>query len=188
LWYYTAWKNLLLYDAGKVSWSLEEQNKVLWRFNGFFTPVGSALREAALMQFAKVFDPDARAVSLWNLLRAAREDMSLVSGRTSAEVDEERRRLRQSKKMITGLMRTRDQRLAHEDANPAPPDPLLVKDLDRLVEDVQSAFNWLSTAHDGNVVIWEYSVEKVGAHTSQVIAILLEELSRRDAIAEDSRS
>ena len=191
-WYYAAWKGLLLHDASNVSRSLEEHNKVLWRFNGFFTPVGSALRETALMQFAKVFDPHARAVSLWDLFRAAREDASLVSGRTSAEVDEQRRRLRQSKRLITGLTRTRDQRLAHEDANPAPSDSLLVEDLDRLVEDVQSAINWLSIAHDGKVFSWGHSVDKVEAHTSQVMEILLEDLNRQQAtrqgIAERTRS
>jgi hypothetical protein len=78
--------------------------------------------------------------------------------------------------------------LAHADANPAPLDPLLVKDLDSLVEDVESAFNWLSRAHDGRVVGWEYPLRRVEEDTSQIVGILLEELSRRDAIAERTRS
>lgn len=192
LWYYTAWKSLLLHDTSKLSWSLEEQNKVLGRFNGFFTPVGSALLGAALMQFAKVFDPDARAVSLWNLLGAARQDTSLLPGRTSAEVNGVSRRFRQSRKVLTGLMRRRDQHLAHADANPAPADPLLLKEFDGLVEEVESAFNWLSTAHDGRVVKWNESLREVEAHTSQVMGALVQELNRehvaRRAAEELSRS
>ena len=85
--YYAAWKNLLLREEGKVSWSLEEQNRVLGRFRGFLTPVGHALPNTALMQFAKVFDTHRRAASLLNLLRAAGQDTGLVPGHTSAEVD-----------------------------------------------------------------------------------------------------
>jgi len=188
LWYYTAWKNLLLYEEGKVPWSREEQNKVLGRFGGFFEPVGLALLDMAVIQFAKVFDRDARAASLLNLLGAAGRDTSLVPGHTSAEVDVVSAGVQQSKKVLDWLRPTRDQRLAHADANPAPVGPLLLKEFDSLVEEVKSAFNWLSTAHDGRVVGWEYPLRRVEEDTSQIVGILLEELSRRDAIAERTRS
>jgi hypothetical protein len=186
--YWAVSKKLRYREEGKVSWSLEEQNKILGRFHGFFTPVALAVLDMAFLEFNKVFDADPRTVSLLNLLRAARQDTSLVSGRTSAEVDEVSRRFRQSKKVLTGLMRRRDQHLAHADANPAPVDPLLVGEFDALVEHVESAFNWLSGAHDGRVVGWEYPLRRVEEDTSQIVGILLEELSRRDAIAERTRS
>jgi hypothetical protein len=179
LYYYAVWTNLLLHDQGRVSWSLEEQNRVLRRFRGFFTPVGFALLDMTLIQFAKVFDPHSKAVSLWNLLGAARRDPSLVPGHTSEEVDAVRRQFRQNRKTLTALKRWRDQHLAHVDAEPEPVDPILKRHFDDLVEHVVSAFKWLSTAHDGNVTIWDYSVQNVGRHTTDVLAILGEEVERK---------
>jgi hypothetical protein len=176
---YAAWTNVLLHYEGKMSWSLEEHTRVLDRFQGFFVPVGFALRHMALIEFNKVFDADPKAVSLWNLLGAARRDTTLVSGRTSAEVDAVSKQFRQSRKMLTALKRMRDQRLAHVDANPAPVDSILKKDFDYLVESVVSAFNWLSTAHDGRVINWDYSVQKVERHTTDVLATLREEIERK---------
>jgi hypothetical protein len=176
---YAAWTNVLLHYEGKISWSLEEHTRVLDRFQGFFGPVGFALRHMALIEFNKVFDADGKAVSLWNLLGAARRDTSLVPGRTSAEVDAVSRQFRNSRKILTALKQMRDQRLAHMDANPAPVDSILKSDFDHLVERVVSAFNWLSTAHDGRVINWDHSVQKVERHTTDVLAILREEVERK---------
>jgi hypothetical protein len=176
---YAAWKSLLIREESKVPWSLEEHNKVLGRFRGLLTPVGHALLNTALMQFAKVFDSRIRTASLWNLLGAARRDASLISGHTSAEVDEQRRRLRQSKKILMGLKQMRDQRLAHAQVDPAPVAPLLMRDFDDLVERVRSAFNWLSTAHDGNLVSWQGSLQDVERDTTEVLGILRGEMERK---------
>jgi hypothetical protein len=186
--YYAVWKNLRLHDEGGVSWSLEEQNQVLGRFRGFFTPVALALLDMALMQFAKVFDTDPRTASLSNLLRAARQDTSLVSGRTSAEVGAVSTGLQRSKKILAGLKRMRDQRLAHVDADPGPVDPLLTAEFDGLVEDVESAFNWLSRAHDGQLVSWEHWLRRVERDTSQILDMCVEQLRRQRSTAEDTRS
>lgn len=177
--YYAVWKNLRLHDEGKASWSLEEQNQVLGRFRGFFTPAGFALLDMTLMQFAKVFDTDPKTASLLNLLGAARQDASLVSGHTSAEVDAVSRQFRQSKRIRTALERMRNQQLAHVDADPAPVDRLLTAEFDGLVEHVESAFNWLSRAHDGRLFSWEQSLRDVERHTTDVLGILREEMERK---------
>jgi len=179
LWYYAVWKNVRLHDEGRVSWSLEEQNEVLGRFRGFFKPVAFALLDMALMQFAKVFDRRRGTASLWNLLGAARRDTSLVSGRTSAEVDAVSKEFRQSKKVLKTLKRKRDQQLAHVDANPAPVDPILLAEFDGLVEHVVSAFNWLSTAHDRQHFSWEQSLRDAERHTTEVLGTLRGEMERK---------
>jgi hypothetical protein len=186
--YYAAWTNLLLREEGKVSWSLEEQNQVLGRFKGFFTPVGFALLHMAFIEFNKVFDTDPKAASLWNLLGAAGQDTSLVSDRTPADVAAVSRQSRQSRKMLTALKRRRNQQLAHVDADPAPVDPILKKDFDDLVEHVVSAFNWLSTTHDGRVISWEQSLQRVERDTSQILDMCVEQLRRQRSTAEDTRS
>ncbi len=188
LYCYTAWENLRFYKEGEVSWSLEEQNEVFDRFRGFLTPVGFALLNMALMQFAKVFDTDPRTASLSNLLRAARQDASLVSGHTSAEVNIVFSQFRQSKRILTGLKRMRDQQLAHVDVNLAPVDPLPKAELDALVERVMSAFNWLSIAHGGHWGSWELSTQEVEWQTSRIVGILVEELHRKRLKAEQIQS
>jgi hypothetical protein len=190
--YWAVSKKLRYHEEGKVSWSLEEQNKIFGEFQGFLTPVALAVLDMAFLELNKVFDADPRTASLLNLLRAARQDAGLVSGRTAEDVGAVSSQLRQSERILKVLKRRRDQQLAHVDANPAPVDPLLVKEFDRLLEDVRSAFSWLSTAHYGRPVSWEWLIPEVEADTSRVMGALLEELNRRDAvqrgIAERSRS
>jgi len=73
----------------------------------------------------------------------------------------------------------RNQQLAHVDANPAPVDRLLTAEFDGLVEHVESAFNWLSRAHDGRLFSWEQSLRDVERHTTDVLGILREEMERK---------
>ena len=177
--YYAVWKNLRLHDASKVSWSLEEQNQVLGRFRGFFTPVGFALLDMALMEFAKVSDADPRTASLANLLRAARQDSSLIPRASAGDMDKVSAQLRQSKGILTGLKRKRNQQLAHVDVQPVPVDPILSTEFDKLLDDVKSAFNVLSTAHDGRVVSWRPCLRTTDEHTTEVVRILREEMGRK---------
>jgi hypothetical protein len=177
--YYAVWKKLSLHDASKVSWSLEDQNRLLGRFWGFFTPVSFALLDMALMQFAKAFDRDPGTASLTNLLRAARQDTSLIPRASAGDMDKVSAQLRQSKRLLTGLKRRRNQHLAHVDANPEPVDPMLNTEFDKLVDDVKSAFDFLSKAHDGRVYGWEQSLRPIDDHTTEILRILQEEMGRK---------
>jgi hypothetical protein len=177
--YYTVWKNLSLHDTSKVSWSLEEQNEVLGRFYGFTTPVTLALLDMARLEFAKVFDKDPKTASLWNLLRAARQDPTLIPRGSAVDVDKASAQFRGSKRILSSLERIRNQRLAHVDAEPLPVGPIRNTELDKLVDDVKSAFNFLSTAHDGRVVSWDYSVETADWGTTEVLRVLIEEVKRK---------
>lgn len=176
--YYTVWKNLALHDPTRVSWSLPEQNEVLGRFRGFFTPVALALLDMALMQFWKVFDTHPTTASLTNLRGAARVDPSLIPRASVADLDKVWAQLRQSKRILTGLERKRDQYLAHADVAPLPVDPIPNAELEKLLDDVRSAFNFLSTAHDGRFVSWEYSLRQVEGNTGEILRILREEMRR----------
>lgn len=177
--YYAVWKNLSLHDVGKVSWSLEEQNKLLGRFRGLFTPVGLALQDMALIEFAKVFDTDRRTASLTNLLRAARQDTSLIPRASAGDMDKVSAQLRQSKRILTALKRKRDQQLVHIDVDPLPVSPILNTEFDKLVEAVKSAFNSLSTAHDGRFFSWKQSLRQSDDHTTEILRILQEEMGRK---------
>ena len=101
--YYDVWSKLRLHDQAEVSWTLEEQNQLLGRFRGFFTPISLALMDMALMEFAKVFDGRQGTASLWNLLSAARQDASLAPHRESNAVDEISKQLRRQKSLLKSL-------------------------------------------------------------------------------------
>ena len=176
--YYTVWKRLRFHDPSKVSWSLEEQNEVLGRFRGFITPVAQALHDMALMEFAKMFDTDPRTASLRNLLSAARQDPTLVPRASAGDVDKASAQFRHSKRILTALERKRNQQLAHVDVEPLPVGPIRNTELDNLAEDVKSTFNFLSTAHDGRAVSWEYSLQTADRDTRAILRILREEIGR----------
>ena len=177
--YYAVWKKLHLHDQVAVTWTLEEHKQLLGRFRGLFTPAGLALRDMALMEFAKVFDKRRGTASLFNLLSAARQDGSLVPGRQPTEVDNVSRQLRQKKNLLKRLRRRRNRWLAHVDANPGPVDQMMSQEIQSLAEEVKSAFNWLSTAHDGSVVSWDRIIGQSEAQTTEVLRILREEMGRK---------
>jgi hypothetical protein len=170
---YTAWKRLALHDPGRVSWSLQEQNEVLGRFRGFITPVAYALHHTALMEFAKLFDTHGRAVSLTNLLAAARQDASFTPHGDATEISKQ---LRKSKRIRAQLKLMRDQRLAHVDAAPLPVGPIRNTELDELVDDVKSVFGSLWTAYDGGVVSWDYWLRTADEHTIATLQVLRKEI------------
>lgn len=174
--YYTVWKNLSLHDPSKVSWSLEEQNEVLGRFHGFITPVALALHDMALMEFAKLFDTERRTASLVNLLSAAQQDPRLIPGASTDDVAKVSAQLQQSQPILIRLKGVRNQQLAHVYLQPMAVGPIRNTDLDKLADDVKSAFNFLSTAHDGRVVSWEYSLQTADRDTRAILRILREEM------------
>ncbi len=176
--YYAVWKMLRLRDADNVSWSLEEQNQILGRFRGFLSPVVFALLDMALMQFAKAFDTDRRTASLTNLLAAARRDTSLVPGVSVSDLRATSREISQHKRMLISLKRKRDQDLSHIDASPAPVDPLLTAEFDKLVESVKSAFNTLSTGHAQGFFSWDHMLSESQRHTTEVVQALLGQIER----------
>lgn len=177
--HYTVWKKLRLRDPDSVEWSLEEQNQVLGRFRGFFTPVAIALLDMAFIEFAKVFDADTRTASLRNLLTAARGDPILVPHASAEDLNKISSDFEQYKGLVTSLMRKRSQQLVHIDAEPDPVDPIMTADFDKLAEWVMSAFNTLSTGHDKNFFSLKYLLKASEEQTEAVMAALLEDIARR---------
>lgn len=177
--YYTVWKKLSLHDADNVTWSLDQQNQILGRFRGFFSPVAFALLDMGLVQFVKALDTDSKTASLRILLNSAMRDERLLPHVSEGDLRKISGEMRQHKQLLKNLQRMRDQKLAHADANPDPVDPLLTADFDKLVEWVKSAFNTLSVGYDQNVFSWEQALKTSERQTTEVFGILLEEMRRQ---------
>lgn len=183
--YYGVWKNLVLHDPSKVSWSLEEQNKVLGRYHGFFTPVALALRDMALMEFSKAFDKRGRTASLRNLLRTAKQNATLIPHAGEGDMDEVCARLEASEPVLMRLKKMRDQQLAHAYPEPLSAGPIRNTDLDKLADDAVSAFNLLAKAHDDRFVSWEYALRTTEQGTTAILRILREEIASRQKQHDD---
>ena len=174
--HYTVWIRLRFHEKEKVNWALEEQNRAAATFNAFFVAVSSAALDMALLQFAKVFDTDSRTASLTNLMRAAKADAKLVPHITPSELVQASKALDQSKKLVTELMRRRNQEVAHADANPAPPaGNIKKKDFDQLIDRIDGAFNVLHRGHHNGRVDWRFLVSDVEQDTLSLLEVLVAE-------------
>jgi hypothetical protein len=104
-----AWRGLLVMD--------EESAKGLNRYTAFFYPARESLRRVTLLQFAKVFDRDRRAVSLRNLLGKAMGDrQNLCPRATDEELTQLVVQIDKNEPLLNRLKGVRDQRIAHHDA------------------------------------------------------------------------
>jgi len=163
----SVWKALLVDEEGVASLSLTERNGLLNRYKGFFAPVVDALREGALIQFAKVYDTHPKAISLKKLLAAARREASLAPNATVNEL-----------RQIDNLLKIRNERLAHLDQTPEEI-RLMLPELENLVEVIKEAFNKLSLAHDNSIYGWEDPQANPARHTTQILTILAEAERKR---------
>lgn len=166
--YFSAWRNLRVGD--------EDSAQALNRYRGLFLPAQIALQSQSLMQFAKVFDKHSKAISLTNLLSAAKENrLSLIPYATEKELQDIEQKTNDSKSLLIRLKRYRDTRLAHHDAIVAGDTSLLFGEFNRLVQDVKSMYNSLSRGHDGSVTSFEQLSREADMHTAEVVRIMREE-------------
>lgn len=178
--FYAVWNKLRLHDATEVSWSLDRQNQILGRWNGFFAPVGIALQRMAMLEFAKVFDTDTRTASLTVLLNEAKRDGSLIPHAQTTDLTDISDKLRQAEATLETITTLRNQRLAHADASPDPLPPLMSQKIESLADDIKFAFNRLSAAHDQNVYSWDFALRSSERDTTEVLAILLKEIELKE--------
>jgi len=181
--YNAIWKWITLHDPARATWSLDQQNQLLDRYRGFFTPLANALLDGTLLQFAKLFDQDPQTASLPVLLRAAKKDPTLVPQCQSGEIKKVIAEFKQVQTAVDTLKKKRNEQLAHTDANPTQLGPLMNAEIENLAEKVKSAFNTLSAGHDGNVYIWDLMIAESNRDTPFVFEAILREVDRKSAEA-----
>jgi len=169
--YFSVWRGLMVED--------EDSAHALNRYRGFFLPARTALRWMTLLQFAKVFDPDCRTVSLKVLLAEAEKNRKeLTPYATEENLQQLRKQIDASEDLLSRLKNARDQRIAHHNAVNTGNTRLLYGEMQKLVEEVKSMYNSLTTYHDRSTTYFEYLVREAERHTSQVVGIMREERSR----------
>ena len=176
---------IVSYQVRLALWETPGVVDILNRYRGFFIPVRDALYGTMFMGFAKVFDHDSRTVSLKNLMKIAKEDVTdLVPNMTRKKIDELEQRLSQHDDILKAIKRLRDQHFAHLDAAPKPKLPLIKKDVDQMIKTLEDVFNQLSQGHDGSVYSWSYQANQSAWETSEILRILSEDAQARKATAD----
>lgn len=169
--YFSVWRGLMVED--------EVSAHALNRYRGVFLPARNALFWATLMQLAKVFDRNPKTVSLRNLLTMAKKDQEhLIPYATEENLQHIERKIDENKDLLDRLKRFRDKRLAHHDADIKNDMSLLYGEIRKLVEEVKSMYNSLTSYHDQSITIFENLVHEAERHTSQVVSIMREERDR----------
>jgi hypothetical protein len=169
--YFSAWRGLRVGDADSA--------QALNRYKGLFLPAQIALQSQTLMQFAKVFDKHPKAISLRNLLTAAKENrLNLTPQATEKELQDIEEKINNSESLLIRLKRYRDTRLAHHDAIVAVDTSLLYGEVNKLVEDVKSMYNSLTKGQGQWVTSFEQLARDAERHTSEVVRIMREERDR----------
>ncbi len=83
-----------------------------------------------------------------------------------------------SEGLLDRLKRLRDQRIAHHDAIPAGDVSLLYGEVRKLVEEIKSVYNSLTSGHEKSVTHFEYLAREAERHTSEVVRLMREDRAR----------
>lgn len=169
--YFSVWRGLNVGD--------DESAKALNRYRGLFLPTKVAMQNMTLMQFAKVFDRDLRAISLRNLLIAAKENReNLTPYATEKKLHDIENGIDASENLLGRLKSYRDQRLAHHDSFVARDMPVFYGEMQTLIKDVVSMYNVLRVGHKKAVVAFDPLAKEVERHTTQVVQLIREDKDR----------
>ena len=169
--YSTVWRGLMVED--------EVSAHALNRYRGLFLPARNALLWMTLMQFAKAFDRHPRTISLRNLLTAAKKNReNLTPHATEENLQQFEKQIDASEDLLVRLKRVRDQRIAHHDATITGNTRLLYGEMQKLVEEVKSMYNSLTSYHDRSITSFEYLAREAERDTSEVVRIMREERDR----------
>jgi len=166
--YFTVWHGLMADN--------EDTAHALNRYRGLFLPAQIGMKWMTLLQFSKVFDRHAKAISLSNLLTVAKQNSGeLIPHATKENLRDLEQKIDNNKDLLTRLKRVRDKRIAHHDAIIAGDMSLLYGEMRELVEEVKSMYNSLTRYYDRSSTIYDFFVREAERHTSQVVDIIREE-------------
>jgi hypothetical protein len=174
--FYRVWLQLQ-FRQDTAPWSLADQNRMLDRFRGVFTPVLVAMQDAMLLQFAKLLDEDTRTISFPTLIAAARNNPSVVPNLDGQQLIDLDQPLSAAHGTSQSLKQLRNQRLAHTDANPAPPQPILKKELEGLAKAIEGTFNALSSGYDRSICDWDYAMRATDRDVEEVVGAILSHMA-----------
>lgn len=165
------WKELSTLSEGEAA--------ALNRYRGFFLPTKIELRDAMLLELAKVLDENEKTVSLINLVRLLRRNRDLIPEEAEDRLTPER--LRQLAQRLNGessfranLKRFRDQRLAHYALQLEGDTSLRHPNEERMIEAVVEVFNEIQSSLARTYTSFQKLADDAQRHTRGVIQVMVD--------------
>ena len=141
-----------------------------WRYRGFLAPTRNALLWSTLLQLSKVYDTAPRAVSLINLISAARNNPSeLAPYATQDDLEVIQGNIAQNQELLLKLRHYRNTRLAHLDSTVSETTKIYIFQVSSLIKETKEVFNSLKHACQDETDDFDLFMEDVIIHTSQVM-------------------
>lgn len=161
--------------------------QALNRCRGFFLPAQLSLKHVALQKLANAFDRNPRAVSLRNLISAAKNNPELLAPHAKdKDLEKLESKISDNEDLLSHLKTFRDQRLAHYDSAISADTSLAFGQVKQLINDVTDMYNSLSSGHERSVTSFDFLSREAERHTSNVIGIMCEERDRARAVIEEA--
>jgi hypothetical protein len=163
--------------------------QALSRYRGFFLPAQLSLKHVAIQKIANAFDRNPRAVSLRNLISAAKQNPKLLAPYAKKkDLEKLERKISDNEELLSHLKSYRDQRLAHYDSVVSADTSLKFGQVKQLIKDVKDMYNSLSSGHERSITSFDFLSREAERHTSKVIEIMCEDRDKgRLAIEEANR-
>ena len=166
----------------------ENMAQALNRYRGFFLPARLSLKHVALQKLANAFDRNPRAVSLRNLISAAKNNpKSLVPHAKEKDLEKLESKISDNEELLSHLKTFRDQRLAHHDSAISADTSLTFGQVKQLIDDVKDMYNTLSSGHERSVTSFDFLSREAERHTSKVIEVMCEERDRARLAMEEAK-
>lgn len=172
--YFIVWQGLNREYEDSIH-KLGQRTDFWWQYRGFFAPARKALLGSALIQLSKAFDRDNRNVSVSNLLKIVLENRKeLAPYATRSSLKSILNKIDNNTELIERLRRYRNQRLAHFDADLNDNVELPSGEVQTLIDETKSIYNFIKFSHEGKYDDFNDMMEDVYLHTKQVISIMNE--------------
>ena len=165
------------YNVWLAIWPSEDAVDTLNQWQGSFGPVIKALNGMTILQLTEMFDKNSKAVSIPNLIIAARGNADdLIRHGSSADLEDWESRLSEIEEVLERLRTLRDQRVAHHDMNQN--DAYVLKgELDEFFEKTKLLFNQISYCHSRTRSNFDQVKDQSTEDAAGVLKVLLEHRS-----------
>lgn len=139
------------FDIWEKLWPTEDNVNVINSFKGFFLPTRNAHLDQFFIRVSNAVNADPRSPSFYRVLKMLTTKADLTP---TIDVRSLRNRLKKLKDLLRRVNQYRNKRVAHWDTDAIELDSVHVGEIKSLLEELESIYNEINRAHNGNV--WSF--------------------------------
>ena len=143
------------FDIWEKLWPTEENVDVINSYKGFFLPTRNAHLDRFFIKLSNTVDADPRSPSFYRVLKMLATKADLAP---TIDVRSLRNRLKKLKDLLRRINQYRNKRAAHWDTDAIELDSVHVGESRSLLEELESIYNEINSAHNGNV--WSFKISQ----------------------------